>query len=93
MDIHSIKNCTYDYYPSQTPLPFFLPARAFTNKKISNLIVAGRAMAQEFYTSSATRTHVTEFNSGVSSILMATYLIGKKIPTSWSLIDCPECIT
>ena len=46
MDIHSIKNCQYDYYPQNEPLPFFLPARAFTSSKLSNLIVAGRAMAQ-----------------------------------------------
>lgn len=46
MDIHSIKNCQYDSYPQNEPLPFFLPARAFTNNKVSNLIVVGRAMAQ-----------------------------------------------
>jgi hypothetical protein len=46
MDIHSIKNCQYDSYPQNEPLPFFLPLRAFTNNKVSNLIVAGRAMAQ-----------------------------------------------
>ena len=46
MDIHSLKDCVYDPFPNNIPLPFYLPARAFTNRKISNLIVAGRAMAQ-----------------------------------------------
>lgn len=46
MDLHSINNCTYDYYPYNTPLPFFLPLRAFSNQDIDNLIVTGRSMAQ-----------------------------------------------
>lgn len=93
MDIHSIKNCQYDSYPQNNPLPFFLPLRAFTNSKVSNLIVAGRAMAQEFYTSSATRTHVTEFHSGVASILIATYMAGNRINTTEALLKCTECIS
>lgn len=83
MDLHGIKGCPYDYYPSTFPLPFFLPARAFTNSQISNLIVAGRAMAQEFNASMATRTHSTELSSGVASVLMATYMVGKKMGSTW----------
>ncbi len=59
MDVHSINNCTYGSYPQNYPLPFFLPLRAFSNKDIDNLITTGRAMAQEFFVSSATRTHAT----------------------------------
>lgn len=46
MDIHEIINCEYDKnFPGKYPLPFFLPLRAFTNNKVDNLLVAGRAMA------------------------------------------------
>ena len=83
MDLHGIKGCQYDYYPTNFPLPFFLPARAFTNDQVSNLIVAGRAMAQEFDTSMATRTHSTELSSGVASVLMATYMVGKGMRSTW----------
>jgi hypothetical protein len=92
MDLHSITGCAYDPYGQNIPLPFFLPARAFTNSKIKNLITAGRAMAQEFNASMATRTHSTEFSSGVASILMATYMSGLKLSSTWQLMECPQCI-
>lgn len=88
MDVHSIKNCNYDPYPQNESLPFFIPARALINRKIQNLIVSGRAMAQEFYASTATRTHTTEFSVGVASILMAAYMSSKNINSTWKMVDC-----
>lgn len=46
MDLHSIKNCTYPPFAQNIPLPFFIPLRAYSNKDISNMIVAGRSIAQ-----------------------------------------------
>jgi hypothetical protein len=50
-------------------------------------------MAQDFYASTATRTHTTEFSVGVASILMATYMTSYNINSTWKMIDCDECIT
>lgn len=71
MDLHAIKGCEYDEFPSKTPLPFFIPLRALSNQDISNMIPIGRAIAQEFYTSSATRTPTTEIGIGASSMIVA----------------------
>lgn len=92
MDLHSIDGCSYDPFGQKIPLPFFLPARAFTNNRIKNLVVVGRAMAQEFNASMATRTHSTEFSSGVGGMLMATYMSGLKMNSSWDLLECGQCI-
>ena len=92
MDLHGIKGCPYEPFATTFPLPFFLPARAFSNNLISNLIVVGRAMAQDFDTSMATRTHSTELSSGVAGIFMATFMKGEKISTTWDFLECPSCI-
>lgn len=93
MDVHSINNCTYETYPQNYPLPFFLPLRAFSNKDIDNLIPAGRAMAQEFFVCSATRTHATELASGTASMMIASYMRTANIKSVWNLLTCPECIS
>lgn len=50
-------------------------------------------MAQEFNASMATRTHSTELSSGVASMLMATYMLGARIPSVWALVQCDTCIS
>ena len=49
-------------------------------------------MAQDFYASTATRTHTTEFSVGVGSILMAAYMVSNNINSTWKMVDCAECI-
>ena len=88
MDLHQVKGCSYDEFPSKIPLPFFIPLRALSNKDISNMLTIGRAMAQEFYVSSATRTPTTEIASGASSMLVANYMITHNIPSVWKLLEC-----
>jgi hypothetical protein len=92
MDLHSLKHCSYPPFAQSQPLPFFLPARAFSNNQVANLIVAGRAMAQEFEASMATRTHATELASGVASMLLATYMSGAGQRSVWQLLDCAQCV-
>jgi hypothetical protein len=80
IDIHPIAGCSYD--PSiltNTSLPFFIPLRALTSSASHNLLVSGRALAQDFYTASATRTHVTEFHTGVAAMIAALFCWEKKV--------------
>ena len=92
MDLHSIKGCIYPPFAQSTPLPFFIPLRAFSNKDISNLIATGRSISQKFFVSSATRTHATELAMGSASMMVAIHMMNNKIPSLWSLINCPACI-
>lgn len=92
MDLHQIKGCKYDDFASKIPLPFFIPLRALSNIDISNMLVIGRAIAQDFYVSSATRTPTTEIGIGASSMIIATFMLSSNINSVWNLIDCPECI-
>ena len=92
MDLHEVKGCKYDDFPSKIPLPFFIPLRALSNIDVSNMLVIGRAIAQDFYVSSATRTPTTEIGIGASSMMIASFMVSSKISSVWNLIDCPECI-
>lgn len=48
-------------------------------------------MAQEFFVSSATRTHATEAGSGAASMMIAIYMKSKGIKTLWQLVGCQQC--
>lgn len=86
MDLHAIKDCQYDEFPSKIPLPFFIPLRAYSNQDISNMLVVGRAIAQDFFVSSATRTPTTEIGTGAAGMLIVTHMIHKRIKSVWNLI-------
>jgi hypothetical protein len=47
-------------------LPFYIPFRALTHRDLSNLLVAGKTMAQSFLANSATRLHPIEWSSGTA---------------------------
>jgi prophage DNA circulation protein len=47
-------------------LPFSIPFRALTHRDLSNLLVAGKTMAQSFLANSATRLHPIEWSSGTA---------------------------
>ena len=57
--------CQYPSYLNQADIkPYFVPFRALTNKKYSNLLVAGKTMAQTFHANSGTRLHPVEWTTG-----------------------------
>lgn len=61
------------------PRPFTLPMRAHTNSTISNLLVAGKTMAQTFHVNSATRLHPIEFASGTGAGALASFMAQSQI--------------
>jgi hypothetical protein len=68
-DVHRLATCEYPAYigAAHDTLPFHIPFRALTNRQFSNLLVAGKTMAQSFLANSATRLHPTEWSTGAAS--------------------------
>ena len=56
-DIHPLVSCSYPAHTkvAHDTLPFYLPFRALTHYRFTNLLVAGKTMAQSFLVNSATR--------------------------------------
>lgn len=70
MDIHGLVGCGYPAYirdAGHETLPFFVPFRALTNRDVSNLLVAGKTMAQSFLANAATRLHPIEWATGTAA--------------------------
>ncbi|MBS2017602.1 MAG: FAD-dependent oxidoreductase [Deltaproteobacteria bacterium] len=70
MDIHGLSGCRYPSYvqaAGHETLPFFVPFRALTNRDVSNLLVAGKTMAQSFLANAATRLHPIEWATGTAA--------------------------
>lgn len=70
-DDHNIATASCSKPPYMTDyrdmLPFFVPFRALTNQNASNLLVAGKTLAQTFYANAASRLHPTEWTTGVAA--------------------------
>lgn len=54
--------------------PFYVPYEALTNHKYHNLVVAGKNLAQSFLVSSATRTQMIEWVTGVAAGVVASQI-------------------
>jgi uncharacterized protein YfiM (DUF2279 family) len=67
---------------NHAPMPFTLALRAHTNKTVSNLLVAGKTMAQTFLVNAATRLHPIEFASGTGAGVLASYMQQKKMTSA-----------
>lgn len=67
-DIHPITNCRMPGYTLEAhdTLPFYIPFRALTHRDVSNLLVAGKTMAQSFLANSSTRLHPIEWSTGTA---------------------------
>ena len=77
-DVHGLRICKLPGYVTEATgaKPYYIPFRALTNGGASNLLVAGKTMAQSFSANAATRLHPIEWASGVAAgaaaALMAT---------------------
>lgn len=60
---------------NHTTKPFYIPLRSLVVDKASNLLVAGKLLAQTFHANAATRLHPSEWTTGVAAggtaVLMA----------------------
>ena len=75
-DIHPIATCRMPAYATEAhdTLPFCIPFRALTHRDLSNLLVAGKTMAQSFLANSATRLHPIEWSSGTACGIAAAQM-------------------
>jgi hypothetical protein len=78
-DVHSVLNGTsapqYMNERVADVAVFTLPFRAHTNQTVSNLLVAGKNMAQTFYVNAATRLQPIEFMSGFGAGVAAQHMM------------------
>ena len=67
-DIHPVSTCRMPEYAvaAHDTLPFCIPFRALTHRDLSNVLVAGKTMAQSFLANSATRLHPIEWSTGTA---------------------------
>jgi hypothetical protein len=72
--------------------PFYIPIRALTNKKIRNLIVSGKNIAQSFVANAGTRLHPIEWALGVASGAAASYFVQNTLQHTRALIEQVESI-
>lgn len=89
---HNGEVCSPDTHPSGYtfyPRPFTLPMRALTHTKVSNLLVAGKTMAQTFFVNSATRLQPTEFTSGTGAGALASFMAQSQV-TSHFIVKSPK---
>ena len=76
-DIHPlVESEAFEYLESapEKTLPYYIPYRALTNRRIENLLVAGKTMSQSYLANSATRLHPTEWSTGSAAGAAAAYL-------------------
>jgi hypothetical protein len=75
-DIHPLSNCTMPGYvtAAHETLPFCIPFRALTHRNLSNLLVAGKTMAQSFLANSATRLHPIEWSTGTAAGVASAHM-------------------
>jgi hypothetical protein len=75
-DIHPLSNCRQPAYATAVhdTLPFYIPFRALTHQSLTNLLTAGKTMAQSYLANSATRLHPIEWSSGTAAGVAAAYM-------------------
>jgi hypothetical protein len=77
VDVHGLAGCHYpDYmHPGRYQvLPFYIPLRAMTNKRYSNLLVAGKTMATSFLVNAGARLHPIEWSTGTAAGVCAALM-------------------
>lgn len=81
MDFHFPRTCEMPQYikdikckSEESTLPFYIPFRALTNRDVSNLLVAGKTMAQSFVANSATRLQPIEWSAGIGAGAAAAHM-------------------
>jgi len=84
VDIHGMKNCKYPP-AGYNILPYYIPFRALTNNKVSNLLVTGRLMSQDFLVNSALRLHPIEWHSGLAAGAISSYMVKNNILNTTSI--------
>jgi len=94
-DIHPVSTCSMPDYAvsAHDTLPFCIPFRALTHRDLSNLLVAGKTMAQSFLANSATRLHPIEWSSGTACGIAAAEMAKRGRTSAQMLADIAQLQT
>jgi len=81
-DVHGVQGCAPPKFPSSPLQPYYLPLRALTTSAASatNLLVAGKTMAQTQAANAATRLHPVEWASGTAAGVLAVAALDATVP-------------
>lgn len=93
-DAHSMQGCPAINFTDFGPLqPYYIPLRALTSNGFSNLLVAGKTMAQTNAANAATRFQPVEWSSGTASGVFASFLLNERMKGNNISIAgvCSEC--
>jgi hypothetical protein len=67
--------------------PYYIPFRALTSEKTSNVLFSGKSMAQTFLANAGTRLHPSEYSSGVAAGAAAALMVSKGWNTTQQVLD------
>ena len=87
-DMHKLSFCELPAYQWRNETkPYFIPFRALTVMNVTNLLVAGKTMAQTFHANAATRLHPVEWSSGVGAGAAAALMVEAGYATTQDVLD------
>lgn len=95
LDVHPLKTCNLPGYvfAKHKLLPFFVPFRALTNQDFSNLLVAGKTMAQSFMVNATTRLQPIEWATGEAAGVSAAFMMSNALSSRQALGKITELQT
>ena len=81
-DVHAMQGCAPPKFPAAPLQPYYLPLRALTTSaaNATNLLVAGKTMAQTQAANAATRLHPVEWASGTAAGVLAVAALDTPVP-------------
>ena len=82
MDKRLLTGCGYPGNVEAYALPYYIPLRALTNRDFSNLLVAGKTMAQSWNVNAATRLQPIEWSSGTAAGVAAAKMAREDLSTT-----------
>eukprot|EP00940_MAST-03C_sp_MAST-3C-sp2_P002834 g2834.t1 len=88
-DTHAVQNCPPVQFGG-TLQPYFLPLRALTNDAVTNLVLAGKTMAQTNAANAATRLHPEEWVTGTAAGIFASEILRRNFSSTRPVVE--ECM-
>jgi FAD dependent oxidoreductase len=93
-DIHPTENCTFSnddqglndvLGKKEEPLAFYVPFRSLTNRSTSNMLVAGKSIAQSLKAGAGTRLQPGEASTGTAAGVSAAYMVKKGLTNVYDI--------
>ena len=91
-DVHPLATCDFPDHTAEhhDTRPFYIPYRAMAHEQLTNLLTAGKTMAQSFMANSATRLHPIEWSTGTAAGTIAALAYDRQASLHALADDLPE---